>query len=105
MADDLKELIPVLLDRINQGKVLWEALSGSSLVTHVGKTGIELSRERAITTLTVRDEEGRRLDTMSDSELSGSFSTLLNALYDLARRKALRVDETLETLKAELERL
>ena len=96
MADDfLKELIPVLLDRTNQGKVLWEALSGSSLVTHVGKTGIELSRERVITTLTVRDEEVlRRLETMSDSELSGSFSTLLNALYDLARRKALRVDET-----------
>jgi hypothetical protein len=53
----------------------------------------------------VRDEEGRRLDTMSDTELSGSFSKLLNTLYDLARRKALRVDETLETLKAELERL
>jgi len=105
MADDLKELVPVLVDRTNQGKVQWEALTGSTLVAHVGKTVIELSRERELTTLIVRDDQGRRLEDVSENELDSMFDKLLNKLYDLARRQALRVNETLEALKSDLERL
>jgi hypothetical protein len=105
MADDLKELIPVLLDRTIDGKLIWEPLAGTTLVTRVGEAGVELSRERPSVYLTIRDEQGRRLDGTSDRELNDPIDKMLLKLYDVARRRALKVDEKIETLRADLERL
>jgi len=67
---------------------------------------IDRSRSDGVPYLRITDESGKVLETIEFPVVSDdSVEELLSILYELARRQALRVDETLSDLQRSLDRL
>jgi hypothetical protein len=102
------ELVNTILARTREGKLSWEELSSSGFLTRVGQTMIVIDRSRSdgVPYLRITDESGKVLETIEFPVVSDdSVEELLSILYELARRQALRVDETLSDLQRSLDRL
>ena len=105
---DPSELVNTVLARTREGKLTWEELSLTGFLTRVGQTMIIIDRRRDATMphMRITDESGKILETVDPPILNeDSPVELLSELYELARRQALRVDETLSDLKRSLDRL
>lgn len=98
------ELVNTILVRTREGKLTWEELSLTGFLTRVGQTMIIIDRPagRGVT-LRITDESGKAIETVN----SPVFQTdeFLSEIYELARRQALNVDETLSDLKRRLDNL
>jgi len=102
------ELVNTISVRTREGKLSWEELSSSGFLTRVGQTMIVIDRSGSdgMPYLRITDESGKVLETIKFPVLSDdSREELLSPLYELARRQALRVDETLSDLQRSLDRL
>lgn len=102
------ELVNTVLARTREGKLIWEELSLTGFLARVGQTLIIIDRPRGaeMPSMRITDEGGKVLETVEPPIYNEDESTeLLAALYELARRQALRVDETLSDLKRNLDRL
>jgi hypothetical protein len=109
MADQ-SDLVNTILERTREGKLTWEELSLSGFLTRVGQTMIIIDRPRGneLPSIRITDESGKLLEIIEGPVLAGSglgSKELLSEVYELARRQALRVDETLLDLKRSLDRL
>jgi hypothetical protein len=102
------ELVNTILARTREGKLTWEELSLAGFLTRVGQTMIIIDRPRGdrLPSMRITDESGKVLETIEPPVYTDDAPTeLLSDLYELARRQALRVDETLSDLKRSLDRL
>lgn len=105
------ELVATVLARTREGKLDWEELSQTGFLTRVGQTMLVIDRPRGNQqpSMRITDESGKVLEVIGDPVFSGGAALatvdLLSELYELARRQALRVDETLSNLKRQLDRL
>lgn len=109
MADQ-SELVNTILARTREGKLSWEELSQTGFLARVGQTMIIIDRLRGeeYPSMRITDESGKTLEVIRGqifSEIGDSTVELLPEIYELARRQALRVDETLSNLKRSLDRL
>ncbi len=109
MADQ-SELVNTILARTREGKLSWDELSLTGFLTRVGDIGIIIDRARGVKSPSMRitDETGKVLEVIDGPIYSGEglgSVNLLSELYELARRQALNVDETLSDLQRKLDRL
>jgi hypothetical protein len=107
MADP-SELVDTILTRTREGKLSWEELSSNSFLTRVGQTMIVVDQWRSdgLPYLRITDESGKILETIGyPIYTEGGREELLSTLHELARRQALKVDETLSDLKRSLDKL
>jgi hypothetical protein len=110
MADS-SELVGTTLARTREGKLTWEELSQTGFLTHVGQTMIVVDHIKGdqYPSMRITDQLGKVLEIIRGPVVSTSATRgtvdLLSELYELARRQALRVEETLSDLKRNLDRL
>ena len=102
----LVDLIPTLLQKTKEGKIEWDSISTESFIARLGENSTEVGYNRQGTAkLSLLDSNGRTLETVNESELTPPFDTQLDELVGIARRKALRIDETVNDVKSFLDRL
>jgi hypothetical protein len=104
----LEELIPRILDRTLEDKLTWEPLTNDSVIARIEDASLELyagtSRGGGVR-LTLRDDQGRVLESLSWEELPSPADGQLTELWQVARRKALQIDKVLSKLRDKLDRL
>ncbi|HEY4922142.1 MAG TPA: hypothetical protein VII40_18715 [Xanthobacteraceae bacterium] len=106
MSTTIEDLIPVLWEKTKAGKIMWEALSGPSFIARVNTIGVEVLHTReGFARMSLRDEQGRLLESIDIEQLASPLDRKLDELYDMARRQALKVDDVLGDVKAALDRL
>jgi hypothetical protein len=98
------ELPETILTKTREGKLDWERLSSGGFVARIANAALAVDRIRNTGDITLRitNEEGLVVETFSSQDRPDS---LLEDLYELARRQALRVDETLSNIKRSLDAL
>jgi len=102
----LVDLIPALLQKTKEGKIEWDSISTESFIARLGENSAEVGYSRQGTAkLSLLDSAGRMLETVNWTELSPPFDKQLDELVEIARRKALRIDETVKDVKGFLDRL
>jgi hypothetical protein len=100
------ELVDTILARTREGKLTWEELSQTGFLTRVGQTMIIIDQVRGGPALRITDDSGKVLEGIASPVFSQDGKReLLSDLYELARRQALRVEDTLSELKRRLDRL
>jgi hypothetical protein len=82
------------------GKLQWELVGRDSFRTQVGKLYLTISRNDNLFTFTIYDDDGNPLETSS-----APYTYTQADLYELARRRALKVDDALESLDQQLKDL
>lgn len=98
------ELVNTILVRTREGKLAWEELSLAGFLARVGQTIIIIDRSPGgHITLRITDEMGKIIETVDHSPFTTDESLI--EIYELARRQALKVDETLSELKRRLDTL
>ena len=102
------DLLPVIESKTSDGKLAWEELGAGVLTVELHRSySLELRKQGQTLTLSVLNEEGRRLDTVECSLVSedNEAAKPMRRLYELARRQALDVDSALDDVRRTLERL
>jgi hypothetical protein len=101
------DLFDTILQRAREGKLEWSELSDTGFIAPIGLNSIVIDQGRTRGyTLRITNERGTVIDTAnSDIGWGVAGEDRFEELYELARRKALRVDETLVQLKRTLEEL
>ena len=103
----LKDTIPSLLAKTQEKKIEWEDIGGGgSFIARFGNLSLELRKTRDdVPILSLLDENGRRIETVDWSLLERPLDQQLEALYEQARRKALRVEDKIIDLRNKLDEL
>jgi hypothetical protein len=101
------ELIATILERTRERKLSWSELSSTGFTSPITPNSLIIDRtvdRRGSVTYVLRiaNEQGTVLDTTNEEEWPEGP---LQQIYELARRQALRVDETLVNIKDALEKL
>ncbi len=107
---DYEPIIRKLLEKSEEGRLAWEKRNWPFVCTIDGQYTFEVARDGDTYSLTMKDSMGEDIFSVSreqevvyrepkDKELLG----MLRDLYELARRKALNVDEKLATVSALLD--
>lgn len=99
----LEELIPSILGKTNNGKLDWQALSENMMIVKAGENRvIGIKREARsgvpIVQLSILDDEGNTLDSLTVGRSDTRYSNLAN-LFDMARKRSLKIDAALEDVK------
>lgn len=102
------ELIGTILERTRERKLSWRELSSAGFEAHLKPNSLIIDRTTdrrgsAEYVLSIANQIGTVLDAVSESEQLPAGS--VQQIYELARRQALRVDETLVNIKDALEKL
>jgi hypothetical protein len=101
------ELIGTILERTRERNLSWSELSSTGFTASILPNSLIIDqttdrRGSVEYVLRIANEQGTVIDiTSEDGWLEGP----LQQIYELARRQALRVDETLVNIKNALERL
>ena len=102
----LIDLATSVLQRTRDGKLTWNELSSASYVATVGEDSIIIARVSGpFYTMRFVNPQGTEIDKISPNVLNSEENSTLGEIYELARRQALKVDETLLNLKRMLDRL
>lgn len=101
------ELIGTILERTRERKLSWSELSSTGFTAPIRPNSLIIDqtsdRRGSIEyVLRIANEQGTVLDITSEDRWSEGP---LQQIYELARRQALRVDETLVNIKDALEKL
>jgi hypothetical protein len=101
------DLIDKILERTREHKLSWQQLSTAGFTAQILPNAViidqTIDRRGSIShVLRIANENGTVLDTASDE---GEWEERLKEIYQLARRQALHVDETLLSIKDALEKL
>jgi hypothetical protein len=106
-----KEIMSILLEKSREGKVNWQRTSARGMfAVYLEKFSILLSWEEedqfsaAHWTIHVLDKNGNTMELMTVNRADEDWS-MTGELYELARRKAHKVDEAIADMKRELEEL
>jgi hypothetical protein len=104
-AVSLTELADSILQRTRDGKLSWAELSQTSYVATIGEDSIIIERRTpSLYTLRFVNKQGTEIDKIMPDRPSEE-NKMLEEIYSLARRQALRVDQTLLNIKQMLDRL
>lgn len=100
------DLLDTILRKTQEGKLEWKEFSREAYIAQLDPNSIIIDRSGSEIFLRFANENGQTLETIRtiDAPNVGAVTALRN-LYDLARRKALQVDETLLNIKRDLDRL
>lgn len=114
--DRLIGILTLLITKTTEKTITWEASASENIfLVSLPECTVSIVRQPAVRTptgfrggkflMSVRNAEGRVIDFLSASPESpeGEVYAQLGELYELARRQALRIDETLERLRQTLE--
>jgi hypothetical protein len=101
------ELIGTILERTRERKLSWSELSSTGFTAPVMPNSLiidqTIDRRGSVEyVLRIANEQGTVLDSTSEDQLSEGP---VQQIYELARRQALRVDETLVNIKDALKKL
>ena len=108
------KLIETILERTRERKLSWSELSASGFTAPIKPNSLTIdqtvTRHGTVSyVLRIANEQGTVIDTASEEEASLPAILTeegpLQEIYELARRQALRVDETLVNIKDALENL
>lgn len=100
----LREIVQTILEKTRAGKLLWSELASDVFLANIGDNSVVISGRGNSYDLVFRNSEGHILDEI-DIERPEYYEINLNELYDIVRRQALRVDETLIEMKRNLDKL
>jgi hypothetical protein len=99
----IEELANSILEKTNEGKLQWSTLGDGYYQAAIGDNSITIDARSQIYTLVIRNTEGQVVERMNVLfGTKGQKEEILSAIYRLARRQALKVDETLEEIKRTL---
>jgi hypothetical protein len=100
----MPEIFDMLFERSKEGKLDWTRLSSGSFYVNVGENAVSLDRSSNDEYgMTVQNSEGITVGRLRFSSDEGKEKA--KELYEIARRRALRVDETFDKIKEALDRL
>jgi hypothetical protein len=106
MADErLLELASLLFEKTKTGEIAWEKTSfDETFQTSFPKYSVRIQKVKGAPTLFLFNEDGDLIEELSYVEafLSLGSENRLNELFELARRKAMGVDQALDELLREL---
>jgi hypothetical protein len=95
--------LPVtILEKTREGKLSWERLSSGGYFARIGAGTLTVDKVMNVSILRIANEEGIVVETLSSGARG---NTVIEDLYELVRRRALRVDETLSNIKRSLDSL
>jgi hypothetical protein len=105
------DIVTTLLTKSREGKIDWEEASDNSYYVEVGDLTMTVANTKVPSpsplpgsiwrpTLTIRNASGNTIARVQNSEKDN-----VAELLELARRKALKIDEALQTLKDALDEL
>lgn len=101
-----KDLIVTILERTRERKLSWSELSSTGFTAPIIPNSLiidqTMDRGDISYVLRIANKQGTVLETESEEEI---WAGPLQQIYELARRQALRVDETLVNIKDALEKL
>jgi hypothetical protein len=106
MADPI-ELVSAVFRRTRERKLEWSPLSMGGFIARIGPNSLVIDRISGTTgyfTLRVTNDKNTVVESITNLEISDQ-DKLLESLYELARRQALRIDETLSNVKDALDKL
>ncbi len=102
----LADLTRTILERSREGKLAWSELSDAGYIATIGGNSIVIDRGRTGGfALRITNEQGKMVENATSEQVEAVSPTSLQEIYELARRQALQVDETLMKLKRALEEL
>ena len=101
----LTDLIPILLQKTEEGKIDWEQLSTTSYFARFGDLTVESSSSKGDTFVALRNEEGTILEGASYGGTQPPIDGFIKRLFDSAKRRALKIDDAINILKDSLEKL
>jgi hypothetical protein len=96
--------------KTQEGRIPWEpSISGDALIAAIkGKYSLLLRREDldgwVSVTLTMRDQHDREIISVGNY-IDGAEAATLRNLYDVARRQAYKVDQSVDDLISDLQSL
>ena len=96
------DLPEAVLQRTVERKLAWEVLSSGGYIARIGNRSIVIDRTGAAVALRVANDEGLVVERFSSRDRNDS---VLENLYEQARRQALKVDETLSSVMRDLNSL
>jgi hypothetical protein len=83
------------------GKLTWELVGRDSFRSQIGRTYLSISKDEDDFTFAIYDDDGNILESVCSS----LYNQAPQELYDQARRAALKIDDALEDLDQQLNRL
>jgi len=101
-----KELLKVILQRTQENKIDWSPLSSGGFVARIGGSSIAIDQMAGAKfySLRITNEKNMVIESISTLEESDP-EQYVAAIYELARRQALKIDETILSLKSALDNL
>ena len=102
----LTDLANSVLEKTREGKLNWKEFFPDSYETSISNYSIIIERKGDVYTMRLANRAGVEIERVSPSGLGGvGVREMLSEIYELARRQALRVDETLLLVKRALDSL
>jgi hypothetical protein len=99
-----EDFVNSVLLKAREGKLNWSQLSPASFAAPVGNNSIAIERRSGDTyKMDIMNSEGRAIASFLHD--SAASLEAMKDIYNLARRKALRVDETISEILSDLENL
>jgi hypothetical protein len=104
LNEKLVQLLRIIHGKTKNGELVWEKTANSSeFQVAFAKNSITIGGAAGITpTLRIFNEEGNLLEEIGVLTTSGTERDLLKEVWELARRRALGVDQAIDELLAEL---
>lgn len=104
----LTQLLPILTLKTQERKLSWEEAGDGNYIAKIANQIVSISRVRSNTgvlfRLSLLDDSGRSIESTKGGD-NPKFEELLEDLYNLARKQALKVDLRLEELRKQLDAL
>src|SRR5437868_957659 len=99
MSQRLKSLIPRLVERTSARQMEWQALADTFMHSLPGAGGVlVLNKSRDTYRLSLWNSALKEIDFETDVEKNGQLATL----YEMIYKKALKLDETYDSLEKDL---
>jgi hypothetical protein len=113
MYDRLAKLVPRIHEKSQRGEIPWQKSADgrfeSSFPGYTVEVYSRISDEVSWWGIRIYNEEGDIVEDVDDTDLTQNvrgqpWEKIMKEIYEMARRKALRIDQAIDELISELER-
>ena len=113
MYDRLAKLVERLHEKTARGEIAWERSADGRFESSFPGFTIEVYEKGSGSPMwwgiRIYNEEGEMVDDVDDSDLAThvpghQWENMLKGIYEMARRKALRIDQAIDALISELDK-
>ena len=98
----ISDLVQFVLQKTKDGKLQWEVLGDDFYQAPIGDNVVTIDSQRRTYSFTVRNSLGQIVDRLDAVFGEGD---ILESLFNMARRQALKTDEILEDMMTNLRKL